>query len=135
MDEAEASQLKAELTKKLEALCDAQNGVRVIRNVYDTAKCYKGIYKDDAPDLILGCEPGYRIGWGAVTGQSGEAIFSDNDKAWSGDHCVDPQCVPGVFFSNRKIKERQIHMIDIAPTVLDLFAVKVPSYMEGRVVL
>jgi len=135
VDEAEALKLKAELTKKLEVLRDTKDGSRVVRKVYDTAKCYKGIYKDDAPDLILGCEPGYRIGWGAVTGQSGEDIFCDNDKAWSGDHCVDPECVPGVFFSNRAIKEQQVRMIDIAPTVLDLFAVKAPPHMEGRVVL
>ncbi len=135
VNEVEAVRLKDEILKKLKALHDPNTGRLVIKNVYDTSECYKGIYREDGPDLIIGCEPGYRIGWGSVTGQSGEEIFSDNDKAWSGDHCVDPACVPGVFFSNKTITSEIVEMIDIAPTVLDLFAVKPPGYMEGKVVL
>ena len=29
-------------------------------------------------------------------------------KAWSGDHCIDPRLVPGVFFCNRTIDDRRI---------------------------
>jgi bisphosphoglycerate-independent phosphoglycerate mutase (AlkP superfamily) len=43
--------------------------------------------------------------------------------------------VPGIFFSNRKLKVEDPGIIDIAPTVLDLFAVPVPAYMEGKAVL
>ena len=28
-------------------------------------------------------------------------VFADNTQAWSGDHCMDPAHVPGVFLSNR----------------------------------
>ena len=34
-------------------------------------------------------------------------VFEDNAKAWSGDHCVDPRLVPGVFFCNRTIDARR----------------------------
>ena len=56
-------------------------------------------------------------------------------KAWSGDHCVDPELVPGVIFSNWKIVGQNPAIIDIAPTVLNLFAVPVPPYMEGKIIL
>jgi hypothetical protein len=33
-------------------------------------------------------------------------VFEDNVKAWSGDHCIDPRLVPGVFFCNRTVERR-----------------------------
>jgi bisphosphoglycerate-independent phosphoglycerate mutase (AlkP superfamily) len=60
-------------------------------------------------------------------------VFHDNTKAWSGDHCVDPSVVPGVLFCNRAIAAEQPRLLDIAPTVLDLFGVPVPEHMDGRV--
>jgi len=63
-----------------------------------------------------------------VTGQ----IFHDNHKAWSGDHCIDRSLVPGVLFCNRMIADEQPGLMDIGPTVLELFGVKVPAHMDGR---
>jgi bisphosphoglycerate-independent phosphoglycerate mutase (AlkP superfamily) len=62
-------------------------------------------------------------------------VFEDNIKAWSGDHDVDPSAVPGVLFSNLKLKAQNPRLIDLAPTVLDLFAVPIPSYMEGKPIM
>ena len=59
-------------------------------------------------------------------------VFSDNTRSWSGDHCVDPRLVPGVFWCNRKIATDEPALIDMAPTVLDLFGVAIPPYMQGR---
>ena len=132
-DEAEA--LKKEIAGQLELIQDPQGGERAIRRVYDSAKVYRGIYKDEAPDLIAGYAPGYRVSWDSVTGTIEPLVFSDNVKAWSGDHHIDPKEVPGVFFSNLKLKKDSPHIVDIAPTVLDLFAVPVPEYMEGKVIL
>lgn len=132
VDEAEAERLKRDLTNKLEALCDPQDGSRAIRKVYDTQKAYKGLYRSEAPDLILGYNPGYRVSWDSITGTIEDQVFSDNMKAWSGDHHVDPEIIPGIFFSNRKIAAEQANIVDIAPSVLDIFTVPKPSYMEGK---
>jgi arylsulfatase A-like enzyme len=40
--------------------------------------------------------------------------------------------VPGVFFSNYKIKTQTPSIMDIAPTVLSLFGVPVPGHMDGQ---
>src|SRR5262249_20715759 len=58
-------------------------------------------------------------------------VFSDNTKSWSGDHCMDPRIVPGIFFCNRKINTEAHNILDLAPTVLDLFGIEAPPYMQG----
>jgi len=131
----DVSALKQELIEKLSQLKDPENGELVIRKIYDTANVYKGLYKDDAYDLVLGFKRGYRISWESVTGGLKEQVFEDNLKAWSGDHCLDPELVPGILFSNWKIIEDKPAIVDIAPTVLNLFSVPVPAYMEGKSIL
>ena len=54
-------------------------------------------------------------------------------KAWSGDHGVDPRIVPGVFFCNRPIDVDDPHLVDLAPTALQLFGIEAPAHMDGRV--
>ncbi len=93
---------------------------------------YRGPYKDQAPDLIVGYAGGYRVSWDAAIGRTSMEVFHDNKKAWSGDHCVDPSVVPGVLFCNRKIEELHPRLLDIGPTVLELFGIPTPDYMDGR---
>ena len=135
VDPKDAEALKQEISRKLEALKDPADGASTIRTVHDTNKAYRGLYKGEAPDLIIGYFPGYRVSWESVTGTIEPQIFSDNVKAWSGDHHVDPELIPGILLTNRKLTAQKPHIVDIAPTMLDLFAIKVPGYMEGRVIL
>jgi bisphosphoglycerate-independent phosphoglycerate mutase (AlkP superfamily) len=82
--------------------------------------------------MIVGYNDGYRTSWDAAVGKVSAQVFEDNCKAWSGDHSVDPALVPGVLFSNRKIEARDPGIEDMAPTVLQLFGVDRPAWMEGR---
>ena len=86
----------------------------------------------DAPDVIVGYNVGYRVAWEAAIGEVTDCVFSDNTKAWSGDHCIDPKLVPGVLFCNRKIDSEGLRLMDVGPTVLDLFGVDVPKHMDGK---
>jgi predicted AlkP superfamily phosphohydrolase/phosphomutase len=133
--EEETEVLRTEIARKLETLTDPKDGKAAIRKVYDTSKVYKGLYTDEAPDLIVGYEPGHRVSWDSITGGIENSVFSDNIKAWSGDHHVDPKLIPGVLFTNRKLKVANPHIADIAPTALDMFAIKIPAYMEGKVLV
>lgn len=130
--EAEAAALEREIAEKLESLRDPQNNQQAIRRVYCATEHYRGLYSTEAPDLIVSSEPGYRVSWESVTGGIEAEVFSDNTKAWSGDHDVCPDAVPGVLFSNRRLKAKNPAIVDIAPSVLDLFAVPIPAYMEGK---
>jgi len=73
-----------------------------------------------------------RVSWSGATGIVAGPVFDDNTKAWSGDHCIDPRLVPGIFFCNRKIETENPALIDIAPTALTLFGIEPPAYMDGR---
>jgi predicted AlkP superfamily phosphohydrolase/phosphomutase len=135
LSEEEGEQVKAQIIEKLQGLTDPVDGSLAVQTVYDTRKAYKGLYTTEAPDLIVGYMPGYRVSWDSITGTVEQTVFSDNVKAWSGDHHIDPKEVPGIFFVNRAMKVDSPNIIDIAPTTLDLFGIKPPGYMEGRVVV
>ncbi len=129
---AEAAALKAELARKLADLRDGPDGPATITRVYDRDAVYAGPYKDNAPDLIIGYNEGYRASWDGVTGIVDDTVIEDNGKAWSGDHCIDPALVPGVLFSSLGLKTDTPSIMDIAPTVLELFGIAPPAHMDGR---
>ncbi|HEY7390905.1 MAG TPA: alkaline phosphatase family protein [Bryobacteraceae bacterium] len=135
VDRREAAELKRELAARLTGLRDPGRMQVAIRKAWPSDALYTGPYLDAAPDLVIGYEDGYRASWDAVVGKLSAEVFDDNRKAWSGDHSIDPNLVPGVLFSNRKIAAEDPGIEDMAPTALDLFGIPIPAYMEGRPVL
>ena len=131
----EYKNLKAELVEKLNGFEDPETGKTAITGAFDTENIYIGPYKGNAPDLLIGYNIGYRASWDSVTGKVGGDVFQQNEKAWSGDHCIDPRLVPGVLFCNRKIEHDNPHISDIGPTVLDLFGISTPAFMDGKPLL
>ncbi len=130
---AQAAQLRREIAEKLCQLTDPARGQqKAIKQVYNSLEIYCGPYKDEAPDLLVGYNKGYRASWETAIGRVTDEVFHDNTKAWSGDHCIDPQLVPGVLFCNRPIATDNPRLMDIGPTVLDMFGVMVPGYMDGK---
>lgn len=129
---AQLDALCEEISGKLEQLVDPQTGERVIKQAFQTRRLHQGPYADMAPEILVGYHRGYRHSWDCATGSVSKSVFTDNTKSWSGDHCVDPSLVPGVFWCNRAIHVADPALVDIAPTALDLFGVQVPRYMQGR---
>ena len=128
----EAIGLKREIAGKLKQLRDPDHDESPIKEVYERESAYKGPYVSDAPDLVVGFTPGYRVAWETVTGGFGEAVITNNVRPWSGDHNMNPPDVPGMLFCNRAIESDRPGIIDIAPTVLDLFGVSIPPHMDGK---
>lgn len=129
---AEAAALKAEIMRKLRGLADEERSAIGVNEAFDTSALYSGPYLENAPDLIIGYNAGYRTSWDCATGVVAGPVFEDNRKPWSGDHCIDPRLVPGVFFCNRPVGDGTPSLIDIAPTALRLFGIQPPAYMDGR---
>jgi predicted AlkP superfamily phosphohydrolase/phosphomutase len=111
------------------------NGAPGINHVYDVKNDFSGPYRNEGPDLIVGFSEGYRVSWDCAKGTIVDHIFEDNTKSWSGDHCIDPVLVPGVLYSNLELSEQAPRLMDLGPTVLDLFGVDAPAYMVGKSVL
>ncbi len=129
---AEAEALREELCGKLTGLVDPRHGDVAISKAYNAMTSYMGPYKDNAPDVVVGYNEGYRVSWEAAIGDITDDVFSDNIKAWSGDHCIDPKLAPGVMFSSHKIEVDSPRIMDLAPTILELFGVEPPKNMDGR---
>jgi predicted AlkP superfamily phosphohydrolase/phosphomutase len=128
----ELPELCREIKGKLEQLVDPIDGQRVVKEAFLTREIHSGPYADAAPELLIGYHKGFRHSWDCATGSVSKEIFSNNTKSWSGDHCVDPRLVPGVMLCNRKIDKESPELVDMAPTMLDLFGVDIPHYMQGK---
>jgi predicted AlkP superfamily phosphohydrolase/phosphomutase len=131
---AEYRHLVQELADALGRLVDPATGHRCVRRVAVSHSFFRGPYRFDAPDLLVGWEGGYRNSWECAVGQVTADVFSDNTRSWSGDHCVDPSVVPGVFFANRAICEERPRLVDVPASVLRLFGQEIPRYMQGRMI-
>lgn len=134
VDPDEARPLTDELVQKLSGLVDSDLKQVAVQEVYPAYRVYHGPYKDQAPDLIVGYAAGWRASWEGVRGVVNKVIFDENTKAWSGDHCIDPKLVPGVLFTSCPLGSAaaEPHLVDVAPTLLDLFGVPTPKHMDGR---
>jgi predicted AlkP superfamily phosphohydrolase/phosphomutase len=126
----EEQRVKAELIAGLTGLADGM--ASAIHAMFDTSVIYDGPYVEQAPDLIVGYDTGYRVSWDCASGVIAGPLIEDNVKPWSGDHCIDPALVPGVFFCSRRIARDDPALIDIAPTALALFGLDAPRHMQGR---
>jgi len=128
----EANDLRAELCEKLSGLVDTDRDKVAINRAYSALHSYKGPYAEHAPDIIVGYNEGYRVSWEAAVGDVTDEVFAANTKAWSGDHCIDPKIVPGILFCNRPIEDDNPRLLDLGPTVLNLFGLPVPKHMDGK---
>ena len=129
---AAADRLREEISQRLTALIDPESGTGAVKRVYIASKFYKGPYRDNGPDLIVGYERGYRVSWETAIGRTTDDVFHSNTKPWSGDHCVDPSLVPGILFCNRLVENENPRLIDIGPTVISMFGAAIPDYMDGK---
>jgi predicted AlkP superfamily phosphohydrolase/phosphomutase len=132
VDPSEAEALKEEIKQKLDGLVDPASGTVGITGVFLTSNVYRGPYSENAPDILVGYGAGYRASWDSVMGKVTTQIFEDNMKAWSGDHCIDPRLVPGVLFSSHKFVAAKHAIVDVAPTILKLFGLALPSHFDGK---
>ncbi len=133
VEERDVAAVKKRIEDGLVALRDGD--ARPIRRMVDVERDMKGPYRSVGPDLLPGYEDGYRVSWDCAKGCVRPELFEDNTRRWSGDHCVDSHIVPGVMFTNVPLSKTDSRLIDMGPTVLDIFGVPVPGYMAGRSML
>jgi predicted AlkP superfamily phosphohydrolase/phosphomutase len=125
---AEYTALQKEMGDKLVRLVDPDTSLPVMASVYRRDDIYKGDYLVNAPDLQVGFNDGYRIGW-----QDTMAVVTNNNRKWSGDHCATATEISGgVFFANRKIGTDKPHIMDLSPSVLKVLGVPLPADLDGK---
>jgi predicted AlkP superfamily phosphohydrolase/phosphomutase len=73
---------------------------------------------DIAPDLIVGYAKGTRTSDESAVGGVLPEVIGDNRSAWTGDHCMDPDTVPGILLTNRPLRKQAATLRDLAPALL-----------------
>jgi len=130
----EKQALMREVAEKLEAIVDPETGRHPITHVFMNEEIYDGPYAADGPDAQLGFDVGYRLLDESAVGGITAAVLSDNTRRWSGDHCQDYRRVPGIILSSAPIRKPDPSLVDLAPTVLEIFGVTPPAEMQGRAI-
>jgi predicted AlkP superfamily phosphohydrolase/phosphomutase len=113
-----------ELSSALLRLTDPATGARVVERVYDR----DGVFSDTGhveigPDLIVGYAKGYRGSNESAVGQITKPTVTDNLDAWSGDHAMVHDAVPGVLFSGAPLNLPVTSLRDLAAAVLTEFRI------------
>jgi len=130
---AESAALADELSKKLLTMTDPEDGTPIIRAVYKRDDIYSGPFLQNAAELQVGMNDGYRVSWQTTLGGSPQGIVYKNDRKWSADHGgYDYAITSGILVSSQPITTRDPRIIDIAPTVLRYFGLSVPSDVDGK---
>ncbi len=131
----EYDQIVEEIRSKLVAYRDPTTGLQVVEQAYKRSDVYHGKMAETAPDLIVGYARGYRCSDESALGEFSRELLKPNLAKWTGDHCVDPRVVPGVFLSNRPLLVQDPALTDFARTILKLYGVKPPKNVIGRPLL
>ncbi len=119
VNEAEAEALKAEISAALATFQDEENGLMVVKEVFNGSEIYPENGNGDAPDLVVGYAPGFRASWQTTLGASPATLIDPNDRKWSGDHCMAPEAVPGVLFTSFEADDSLQSIADVADYVLE----------------
>jgi len=56
-------------------------------------------------------------------------VFQDNTSAWSGDHCMDPDVVPGVLLTNQRMRTPAPALQSLAGAILA--EIGIPGFPKG----
>ena len=142
VEDSECEPLIALLTEKLKALKDPRTGESVIPQIYRREEVFQGPHSGEGPDLILD--------WWSKEGFSCSTSFpEDGDKPalvirerqlmkepeWGGNHRRDGILIAKGGPMRKGVQINGARLMDMAPTLLYLAGQKIPSDMDGRVLL
>ena len=128
---SQAKQLCKNIGKDLLKFVDPETGKKAVSRVWIVPEAEQRL-NPHAPDLIIGWNLGYRTSWDSILGGFSSIVVSDNLDKWSGDHCVDPNLVPAVLFTNKRVAKETSSLCDIMATVLEEFGITPENEVEGK---
>jgi hypothetical protein len=94
-----------------------------VTKVYPREEVYAAGHLHLAPDLVLGYAGGTRVSNESALGGVPPGVLVDNTSEWSGDHCMDPDAVPGILLTNRRLRQPAAALDQLAGSVLAEFGI------------
>ena len=123
--------MRDELIAKLEAITDPQ-GQPIRSRVYKPDQVYRRV-NGIPPDLIVHFG---ELSWRSVgsLGHGGIYTFSNDMGPDDANHAQNGLFI--LYDPRRKIgrEAKGLHVMDVAPTILDLFGMPIPSDMQGKAI-
>lgn len=130
---AEYDAVIAEIGDKMTKLLDPKTGKSAVSRVFVGKDIWKGDRLGEGQDMQIGMVSGYRVSSATPLGGAPEGLFEDNRKNWSGDHATsDTTVTEGILLSSAKIADTEPAIQDLAPTILKLLGVAVPTSYDGH---
>ena len=112
-----------EIRTALLATIDPQTGRAAVTKVYPREEVYAAGHLHLAPDLVLGYAGGTRVSNESALGGVPPGVLVDNTSEWSGDHCMDPDAVPGILLTSRRLRQPAAALDKLAGSVLAEFGI------------
>ena len=122
---AESEAVMRKLSAELVQFRDPANGRQVVEVVSPT-------HAEFGPDMIVGYGRTLPRFLADSPGRGSPFVLEDNTDAWIGDHCINPDDVPGVLLSNRALRAGSPGLKDLTVTILGLFGAGPGAGMSGR---
>ena len=122
---ADRAALSRELAAKLLTVVDPWTNQPAITKMFQREEAYQLRGTEDiAPDLIVGYAKGMRGSDESALGGLPREVIVDNTDQWNGDHCMDPDAVPGVLFTSRALSKQAPNLQSLASAIVAEFGVQ-----------
>jgi predicted AlkP superfamily phosphohydrolase/phosphomutase len=120
-----------EVVEALKDLKDPEGGRSPIKAAHKRSDLYDGPFCENAPDIVLVPAEGY-----VFHKEFADEVFKSIGNKWE-DRSSDHERQGIVYLMGPGIKKghelKEMHIEDIAPTILYLCGIEVPGYMDGQV--
>lgn len=127
----EAELLKTEIIQKLSNIKDPMSGKPFVKAVYRKEEIYRGNAIEKIPDLIIVPNDGFYF----FGGTQEKDLFHDAHPLSHGNHLPHGiLLIDGLGTSTFNLSSLP-RIIDMAPTILDAYGLKIPEYMDGKSLL
>jgi len=124
VDPGQRETLAKEIAAKLLEAVDAKTGLRAVTKVLRREEYRDHGYLEIGPDLIVGYAKGMRGSNESALGKVEPQVVTDNTEEWSGDHCMDPDTVPGILVTSRPLGKPAAKLEELAPAILAEFGIE-----------
>jgi predicted AlkP superfamily phosphohydrolase/phosphomutase len=119
VDAAGRAALAQEIGARLRQYIDPATGTPAVTAVHTRDAAFAALpHPELAPDLIVGYAKGTRVSNQSALGEVPADVIVDNTDAWSGDHCMDRDAVPGVLFTSRPLRRRPATLQELAGAIV-----------------
>ncbi|MBI3590881.1 MAG: alkaline phosphatase family protein [Candidatus Melainabacteria bacterium] len=128
--EREAEMLKAEIIQKLSNVKDPMSGEPFIKAVYKKEELFSGSSVSRIPDLIVIPHTNFYL----FSGTQEKELFHEAHPLSCGNHVPEGiVAISGKWASKFDLSSPMI--TDMVPSIMDIFGLNVPDYMDGKSLL